>query len=62
MKNLVGPLTWAYVIIIGGLIITPGGIGPIVTNAALRVVIGGIGVVLGVLGFMSMRRASAQRE
>lgn len=61
MKNFVGPLTWAYVIIIGGLMITPGGIDPIVTNPALRVVIGGIGVVLGVLGFMSMRRVSAQR-
>lgn len=60
MKNFLGPLTWAYVIIIGGLMITPDGIGPIVTNPAVRVVVGGIGVALGVLGFIGMRGRAAR--
>lgn len=42
-KKLIGPLTWAYAIIIGGaLLITPGGIVPIVTKIA-----GLVGVALG---------------
>jgi hypothetical protein len=47
LARLLGPLTWAYVIIVGGvLMITPDGIDPIVFRAA-----GAVGVVLGIAGF-----------
>lgn len=45
--RFIRPLTWAYVIIIGGvLMITPDGIDPIVYRAA-----GAVGVLLGIAGF-----------
>ena len=59
MKKLIGPLAWAYVIIIGGLMITPGGIDPIVTNPAARIAVGAVAVVLGVLGFVAGRAKAA---
>ena len=41
MHKYIGPLTRAYVIIIGGvLMITPGGMTPIVTKHVLRIIIG----------------------
>lgn len=47
MKRLVGPLTWAYAILIGGvLLLTPEGVDPIVYK-----ILGAIGVVLGVAAF-----------
>lgn len=47
VKLIIGPLAWAYAIIIGGvLLLTPGGIGPIVTNVA-----GVLGIGLGAAGF-----------
>ncbi len=58
MNKYIGPLTWAYVIIIGGLMITPGGIVPIVTNPATRIAVGSISVLLGILGFLSLRQRS----
>ncbi len=46
MSRFIAPLTWAWIIVIGGvLIVTPGGIDPIVTKIA-----GGISILLGVLG------------
>ena len=60
MKQIVGPVTWAFVIIVGGLMITPGGITPIVTNPAFRIAVGLLGVALGVAGFMSMRGGPAR--
>ncbi len=47
-KRWIGPLAWAWVIIIGGIMITPGGINPIVTNPALAQILGAIAVVLGI--------------
>ena len=58
MKSFVGPLTWAIVIIVGGVILTPGGIVPIVTNPVLRIGTGVILIVLGVRGFISLVRQS----
>lgn len=55
MKFIAGPLTWAFVILVGGLMITPGGIIPIVTNPAVSVVVGVISIALGVIGFISLR-------
>jgi hypothetical protein len=59
MRTIVGPLTWAYCIIIAGIMIVPGGITPIVTNPALRLVLGVAGVVLGIAGFVGSRRQPA---
>lgn len=47
-KKWIGPLAWAWVIIIGGIMITPGGINPIVTNPVLAQILGAIAVVLGI--------------
>jgi hypothetical protein len=55
--QFLGPLTWAFVIIVCGIIITPGGINPIVTNSAVRIAIGVTGLILGVLGAISSQQA-----
>jgi hypothetical protein len=48
MARFIGPLTWAYAIIIGGvLLITPDGIDPIVYT-----VLGVLGIALGIAGFV----------
>ncbi|MCD4847764.1 MAG: hypothetical protein K8R76_06205 [Candidatus Aegiribacteria sp.] len=60
MKFFVGPLTWAFVIIVGGLMITPEGITPIVTNPGLRIAFAVISIGLGVAGFISMRGGSTR--
>lgn len=53
----IGPLTWAWVIIIGALMITPGGIECIACGASLTKVIGAISVIIGVAAFVVNRRA-----
>ena len=62
MKFITGPLTSAFVIIIGGLILTPEGIVPIVTNPALRLATSVILITLGVAGFIDLRRQAALGE
>jgi hypothetical protein len=57
--NRYGVLAWAWVIIIGGLMITPGGIDCIACGPVLTKVIGVVSIVLGALGFAS--RAVADR-
>lgn len=48
MARYIGPLTWAYAILIGGvLLITPEGIDPIVFRVA-----GAVSIALGVAGFI----------
>lgn len=56
MKLISGPLTWAFVIIIGGLMLTPDGIDIIVTNPTLRLAMGVIAIALGGMGFIEQRR------
>ena len=56
MKLISGPLTWAFVIIIGGLMLTPDGIDIIVANPALRLAMGVIAIALGGMGFIEQRR------
>lgn len=46
---------WAWLIIIGGIMITPGGIIPIVHSRVAYIVMGVISIALGVAGFMSNR-------
>ena len=52
LSKYVGPATWAYAIIVGGMLITPGGIVPIVTK-----VLGFLGIALGATAFY-IRKAS----
>ena len=48
-----GPLIWAWIIIIGGLMITPGGVSCPKCGAGLTDLLGIVSIVLGVLGFVS---------
>ena len=53
LAKIIGPLTWAYAIIVGGvLLITPDGIDPIVYR-----VVGVVGILLGIAAFALGRRA-----
>lgn len=55
LGRLIGPLTWAYIIIVGGvLMITPDGIGPIVYRT-----VGAVGVLLGIAGIALRRQQNA---
>lgn len=55
LARLIGPLTWAYIIIVGGvLMITPDGIDPIVYRTA-----GAVGVLLGIAGIALRRQQNA---
>jgi hypothetical protein len=58
MLNYIPRLTWAWIIIIGGLMIYPKGIECIVCGPTISRVLGVISVVLGMLGFASGRRSS----
>ncbi|MFO1419300.1 MAG: hypothetical protein U1E83_11630 [Methylotetracoccus sp.] len=56
IKNI-GPLAWAYCILLGGvLLLTPGGIIPIVTK-----ILGIIGIAIGSFGFLSQSGKFAAR-
>ncbi len=59
MSKLIDRLTWAFAIIVGGLLITPGGINPMVTNPGFRVAIGIVSIVLGVACFLSHKQAKS---
>lgn len=57
IARIIGPLTWAYAIIVGGvLLITPEGIDPIVYT-----VLGVLGIVLGIAAFALGRGNAAAR-
>lgn len=57
MSRIIGPLTWAYAIIIGGvLLLTPEGIDPIVYQ-----VLGVVGILLGLTAFVLSRRTVPAR-
>ncbi|GET38485.1 hypothetical protein [Microseira wollei] len=59
MINPIGALAWAWLIIIGGLMITPGGIDCIVCGPVISRVIGVISILIGVSGFVvSLRQRS----
>jgi len=48
-----GPLAWAWIMIIGGLMITPGGVGCPACGPGLTTALGIVSIVIGVLGFAS---------
>jgi hypothetical protein len=57
-KNRFYALVWAWIIVIGGLMITPGGIECIICGPALSNVLGIVSMGLGVLGLVSSVIAS----
>jgi hypothetical protein len=59
MKKLVNRLTWAYAIFVGALLITPGGINPVVTNPGFRLVIGIVSILLGGACFFFHKQAKS---
>jgi hypothetical protein len=59
MINRIGVLAWAWLIIIGGLMITPDGIYCIVCGPLISKLIGIISILIGVSGFaVSLRQRS----
>jgi hypothetical protein len=57
MLKYIGPVTWAWMIIIGVLMITPGGVECIACGSVLTNIIGIVSVILGVVAFVVNRRA-----
>ena len=59
MTRFIGVLAWAWIIVIGGLMITPGGIDCIVCGPLLTRVLGVMSIVLGITGLaLSQRNVS----
>jgi hypothetical protein len=60
-----GPLTWAWIIIIGGLILTPGGLDCTKCGPLFNQLLGIVSIGLGIAGLVSMgiarRFGTAQR-
>lgn len=61
MNGLIGKLTWAWVIIIGALMITPNGIECIACGRGITIGIGVISVVLGAAQFLVNKQQVAMR-
>lgn len=57
MIKYIGPLTWAWVIILGGLMLTPGGVTCIKCGPVLTQIIGVISILIGVVAFAASQRA-----
>ncbi len=53
-------LAWAWIIIVGGLMITPGGIECIACGFTLTKILGVISVVIGAVGFVVGRKSLAR--
>jgi outer membrane lipoprotein SlyB len=53
MEKIIRTLTWAWVIIIGGLMITPGGFECIACGGAMGTMVAGIiSIALGIAGYV----------
>lgn len=60
MMRYLAPIAWIWLIIIGGLMITPGGVECIVCGAVLTRIIGLLSVILGAAALITSQRL-AQR-
>lgn len=56
MPKFIIVLAWAWIIVIGGLIITPGGIHCIKCGPTLNLLIGLVSIVLGLAGLVATVR------
>ena len=61
MSRYIGPVAWAWLIIIGGLMITPKGPIPISIEGRTATILGVISIVLGVAAFVTSRSRSEGR-
>ncbi|HEX9943568.1 MAG TPA: hypothetical protein VGG03_16265 [Thermoanaerobaculia bacterium] len=52
MARYIGPLAWAWIIIVGGLMLFPGGIECIKCGPTLTKVLGVISILIGIAGFV----------
>jgi hypothetical protein len=59
MPKIIIVLAWAWIIIVGGLMITPGGISCIRCGPSLNLVLAIVSIVLGVAGLVGTLRAPA---
>lgn len=59
MKFIIGPLTWAFVILLGSVMVTPGGIVIISANPIVHTLVGASLISLGVMGFIDLRGKSS---
>jgi hypothetical protein len=61
MKKVILPLTWAWIIIVGALMLTPGNITCIKCGPVLTKVLGVFSIVIGVVGLVHRRELAALR-
>jgi hypothetical protein len=59
MTKYLGPLAWAWVIVVGGLMLTPHGIECIACGDLGTRILGVISIVIGVAGFVAGRQRVA---
>jgi len=59
LKRWIGPLAWAWIIFLGGLMITPGGVSCPKCGVVLTDVLAIVSIGIGVLGFISLALAAA---
>jgi len=58
MTKYVDRLTWIWVIVLGGLMITPGGVSCIKCGPVLTQMIGVISILIGIAAFVANQRAT----
>lgn len=59
MPKFIIVLAWAWIIIVGGLMITPGGISCLRCGASLNLVIAIVSIVLGLAGLIGTLKGQA---
>ena len=59
MPKIIIVLAWAWIIIVGGLMITPGGISCLRCGASLKLVIAIVSIVLGLAGLIGTLKGQA---
>jgi hypothetical protein len=57
IAKYIGPVTWAWVIILGGLMITPGGVTCIKCGPGLTQIMGVVSILVGVAALVANQRA-----
>jgi hypothetical protein len=61
MTDHIGALAWAWLIIVGGIMLIPKGPVPILNDAVVTVVLGVVSIALGGAAFIVNRSRSAAR-
>jgi hypothetical protein len=61
IKKVIGPLSWSWIIILGALMLTPGGITCIACGPSLTKILGIFSIIIGVVGLLNRRELSVLR-